>query len=141
MFWNLLLVSICRPNAKQVSNPESQSSKSILEARKEKNKQSVTTGPSMDHARPSPPFARVPQVGALRPLLEADEHDDDDFVALYDPKKGSLESHKEGVTPKFFGESSVFTFPQALGQSPLSPRVPSRHRLEFWAAPTVSSLC
>lgn len=93
----------------------------------------------MEHVHLPSPFARVPRVDALGPLPETDEHENYGLVALYSPKKGFLESHKEGVTSKFFGESSIFTFSQVMGKGASLPQVPSRQRPEYWTIPNVSS--
>ena len=89
---------------------------------------------------PSPsPSTHVPRVCALGTLSETEERDNDDFIALYDPGKGFVESYKEGATPKFFGESSAFAFSQVLGKDSSSIHIPPGRRAEFWTIPNVSS--
>ena len=71
-------------------------------------------------------------------LHEADEYENDDSVALYDPRKGFLDSYKEGDAPKFFGESSAFTFSRALGKDRVTTHMSPGRRPEFWTIPSVS---
>lgn len=92
---------------------------------------------SVDQGLQSSALYRVPRVDALDSLPEENECENQDFTALYDPNKGFVDSYKEGYTPKFFGESSGFTFSQALGKD-VMPNIPSRRRLEFWTIPSVS---
>lgn len=97
-----------------------------------KGKKFSVANPSSEQGLQPSPFSRVSRVNALDSLPEVDEHED---VALYDPRKGFLDSYKEGDTPKFFGESSAFTFSRTLGKDTI--QVPPGRRLEYWTIPSV----
>ena len=116
----------------QLSNPESQISRSSRESRKPKN-QSTAADPDTAQAFPPSSFARVPRVDALGPLPEAEEYEEDCFVTLYDASKGLVDAYKEGDAPKFYGEGSAFAFSQDGPPSDDS----SNRRPEFWTIPTV----
>ena len=121
-------------SSEQLSNPGSQISQSMRGSRNHKGKQITATDPSVKS-----PFCRVSRVNTLDSLPEGDEPENVGFVALYDPCKGSVNSYKEGDTPKFFGESSAFTFPQVLKGGNWTVPTHSGRRPEFWTIPSVSS--
>ena len=128
-----------RLNSAQLSNPESQLSQSLRESRKTKGKRHAVTGPAAEQGLPSLSFPRIPRVDTLGPLPEADESENDDFVALYNTSKAFAGAYQEGDAPKIFGEGSAFAFSQNLNRgSPLSDN-PSSHRPEFWTIPSVRS--
>jgi hypothetical protein len=103
-----------------------------------KERKSAVLGAFAEQSLSTPPFTRVLQTDALDPLPEADEYENDDFTALYDSSKRFVDSYKQGGAPKFFGESSAFTFSQLLGKDGLPT---GTRRPEFWTTPNVSSSC
>ena len=128
-----------RLNSAQLSNPESQLSRSLRESRKTKEKQRVVTDPATEQGLLSSSFARVPRVDTLSPLPEVDEYENDDFVTLYNTSKGLADAYKEGNAPKLFSDGNSFEFSQNLAKGGSPSESPSSRRPEFWTIPGVRS--
>lgn len=72
----------------------------MRQSQQAKEKQKAHVEPALEQAQS--PFARIPQVCALRALPETGERDNKDFVVLYDTFSGVIYSPEEGGAPELF---------------------------------------